>query len=52
LLRNGNEAAALEGICLRCLRPDPAARYATAAELADDLQRYLDDHPEDLRGTS
>jgi serine/threonine protein kinase len=32
--------AALEAICLRCLQREPAARYATAAELADALAAW------------
>jgi tetratricopeptide (TPR) repeat protein len=35
----------LETICLRCLQKDPARRYGTALELAEDLDSFLNDRP-------
>ena len=43
LVRNADRD--LETICARCLEREPAARYSSAGELAEDLERWLEGRP-------
>jgi len=49
---NKSIPAELETIVLKAMEKNPADRYATAQELANDLRRYLDDQPIQARRPS
>ena len=39
----------LDAICMKCMEKEPAARYAGAAQLAEDLYRFLEGLPVSVR---
>jgi hypothetical protein len=46
---NPNADQDLEAICLKCLARDPQQRYASAADLASDLEHWLQGEPLSVR---
>src|SRR5262249_22752719 len=42
----------LEQVCLRCLEKRPELRYASAAALAEDLERHVRDEPVSVQAAS
>ncbi len=49
---NANVPRDLETIVLKCLEKDPARRFATAADVGDELQRWLNGEPIEARPIS
>jgi predicted Ser/Thr protein kinase len=49
---NPRTPRSLEQICLKCLEKTPENRYASAAAVAADLERFLQDEPIEAKATS